>query len=48
MENFDKFWHLLPKKDADVYFVSVQSPNDNYLKQKLITIAFYIFLGAAK
>lgn len=22
METFDKFWYLLPKKDADVYFVS--------------------------
>lgn len=24
MENFDEFWQLLPKKDADIYFVSIQ------------------------
>lgn len=25
MENFDKFWFLLPKKDADTYFVSIDN-----------------------
>lgn len=50
MENFDKFWHLLPKKDADIYFVSRMNfkfvktlvEHEQPLNLRVISIFFHI------
>lgn len=35
MEKFEKFWYLLPKKDADAYFVSVIVDNVHHSTDRL-------------
>lgn len=56
MENFDKFWHLLPKKDADIYFVSRMNfkfvktlvEHEQPLNLRVISNFLFTFVGAAK